>query len=221
MPSLNPRIAETHTNNESDPSIVTWDLPTDPANPINWPSLLRWSIITLVSTITFMTGLPSSMFAPGVPALMTEFHTTNTYLGSFVVTIFVLGLGTGPLIFAPLSEIYGRLPIQHVGNVGFLMFTIACAESKTLGTLIGMRLLQGIFAAVPLTNGGAVIADMVKQEERGFALSMFTMGILLGPIVGPVCGGFLSAAKGWRWVFWVIAIMVRSFYSIFSTAFSC
>lgn len=93
--------------------------------------------------------------------------------------------------------------------MGFLVFTIACAESKSLGTLIGMRLLQGVFAAVPLTNGGAVIADMVKQEERGFALAMLTMGILLGPTVGPVCGGFLAAAKGWRWVFWVIAIMVR------------
>ena len=177
--------------------------------PVNWSPLLRWSIIALVSAITFMAGLSSSMFAPSVPALMAEFHSTNTYLGSFVVTIFVLGLGTGPLIFAPLSEIYGRLPMQHIGNLGFLIFTIACAESKSLGTLIGMRLLQGIFAAVPLTNGGAVIADMVKQEERGFALSMFTMGILLGPVVGPVCGGFLAAAKGWRWVFWVIAIMVR------------
>ena len=93
--------------------------------------------------------------------------------------------------------------------MGFLVFTIACAESKSLGTLIGMRLLQGIFAAVPLNNGGAVIADMVKREERGFALAMFTMGILLGPVVGPVGGAFLAAAKGWRWVFWVIAIMVK------------
>jgi MFS family permease len=78
-----------------------------------------------------------------------------------------------------------------------------------------MRLLQGIFAAVPLSMGGAVIADMVKQEEREFALSMFTMGILLGSIVGPVCGGFLAAAKRWRWVFWVIAIIVRTLISSF------
>ena len=157
-----------------------------------------------------MAGLSSSMFAPSVPALMTELHSTNSILGSFVVTVFVLGLATGPLLFAPLSEVYGRLLVQHIGSIGFLIFSVACALSKNLNTLIGMRLLQGIFAAAPLTNGGAIIADMIKQEERGFAMAMFTLGMLLGSVVGPVCGGFLAADKGWRWVFWVISIFVCS-----------
>jgi multidrug resistance protein len=132
---------------------------------------------------------------------VTEFHSVNSALGSFVVTVFVLGLAFGPLVFGPLSEIYGRLIVQHVGNIGFLLFTIACALSTSLSMLIGMRLLQGAFAAASLTNGGAIIADMAHQEERGFAMAMYTLGILLGPCVGPVAGGFLSAAKGWRWVF--------------------
>jgi MFS family permease len=144
---------------------------------------------------------------------MAEFYSTNTYLGSFVVTIFVLGLGTGPL--GSLSEIYGRLPMQHIGNVGFLVFTVACAESKSLGALIGMRLPQVIFAAVPLTNGGAVIADMVKQEERGFALAMFTTRILLGPTIGPICPGFLAAARGWSWVFGLLLLLCVFIVSIF------
>jgi hypothetical protein len=118
-PISNPRFITPHMNDSSDANIVTWDSLTDPANPMNWSALLRWSIITLVSAITFVAGLSSSMFAPSVPALMAEFHSTNIYLGSSVVTIFALGLGTGPLIFAPLSEISGRLPIEHTGNVGF------------------------------------------------------------------------------------------------------
>lgn len=49
---------------------------------------------------------------------------------------------------------------------------------------------------------------MVKQEERGFALAMFTLGLLTAPVIGPLVGGLLTEAKGWRWSFWVSAMMV-------------
>ena len=175
---------------------------------MNWPSWRRWVLINLVGFITLMAGLSSSMFAPGVPALMAEFHSDNSTLASFVVTVFVLGFATGPLLFAPLSELYGRTIVQHSGCIGFVIFSVACALSTSLNMLIGMRLLQGIFAAVPLTNGGAIVADMIRQEKRGFAMAMLTLGVLMGPVIGPVTGGFLAAAKGWRWVFWLIAIVV-------------
>jgi len=181
-----------------DANIVSWDGESDPENPMNWPSWRRWVLINLVGFITLMAGLSSSMFAPGVPALMVEFHSDNSTLASFVVTVFVLGFATGPLLFAPLSELYGRTIVQHTGCIGFVIFSIACALSTSLNMLIGMRLLQGIFAAVPLTNGGAIVADMVKQEQRGFAMAMLTLGVLMGPVIGPVTGGFLAAAKGWR-----------------------
>jgi multidrug resistance protein len=205
---LTQRSPPLDTEESESSNIVSWDSPEDPANPLNWPSWRRWTLIILASGVTFMAGLSSSMFAPGVPRLLVEFNSTNSVLGSFVVTVFVLGLAFGPLVWAPLAEIYGRLIVQHVGCAGCLIFTIACAVSKSLSVLIGMRLLQGTFAAASLTNGGAIIADMVRQEERGFAMAMYTLGILLGPSVGPVAGGFLAAAKGWRWVFWVISITV-------------
>jgi multidrug resistance protein len=193
---------------EEDVNVIDFESPDDPANPQNFSSWLRWTLISLVSAITFVAGLSSSMFAPGVPDLLKEFKSDNQALGSLVVTIFVLGLATGPLFFAPLSELYGRSSVQHVGCIGFLIFTIACAVSKSLNMLIGMRLLQGTFASVPLTNGGGIIADMVRQEERGFAMAMFTLGTLFGPVIGPVAGGFVSTSLGWRWVFWIISILV-------------
>lgn len=139
---------------------------------------------------------------------MAEFGSTNAALGSFVVTVFFLGLAAGPLVFAPLSELYGRLIVQHTGNVGFLAFSIACALAPSMTALIWFRLLQGCFASVALTNGGGIIADTIRQEKRGFALAMYSTGLLVGPIVGPVAGGFLGAAKGWRWIFWVLSIAV-------------
>lgn len=210
--TFSPSVPEGDSN---DPNVIGWDSPDDPENPVNFPAWRKWTLIGLVSAVTFMTGISSSMFAPGVPALMEEFHSTNSALGSFVVTIFVLGLAMGPLFFGPLSELYGRTGVQYVGCIGFFIFTIACALSTSLSMLIGMRLLQGTFAACPLTNGGGIIADMVRQEERGFAMSMFTIGSLFAPILGPVAGGFLASAEGWRWVFWLITILVCPLMSNF------
>ena len=167
-------------------------------------------MIILASFISFIAGLSSSMFAPALPTVEQEFRSSNAALGSFVITIFVLGMASGPLIFAPLSELYGRVVIQHIGNIGFLVFTIAIAVSTTEDMVTVFRLFQGSFSSVCLTNGGGIIADTIPQQQRGFAIGIFTVGILAGPVVGPVPGSFLAAAKGWRWVFWLISILVRN-----------
>ena len=139
---------------------------------------------------------------------MREFHSSNLTLASFVVSVYVLGYAIGPLVIAPLSELYGRLPVYHVCNVLFVVFTVACAVSTNLNMLIGFRFLEGTFGSCPLTIGGGTIADMIVQEKRGGVMSIWALGPLMGPVIGPVAGGYLSQAKGWRWVFWVIAIAV-------------
>ena len=148
------------------------------------------------------------MFAPGVPEVMTEFGSNDINLSSFVVSVYVLGYAFGPIVIAPLSELYGRLPLYHVCNILFTVFTVACALSSSLKMLIAFRFLEGTFGSAPLTLGGGTIADMIIQEKRGGVMAVWAMGPLLGPVIGPVAGGFLSEAKGWRWVFWVIAIAV-------------
>jgi hypothetical protein len=136
-----------------DPNIVWWDGPDDPLNPMNFSTWLKALNISLVSAICFVTPLASSMFAPGVPDLMAEFKSSNVELASFVVSVYVLGFAIGPLFFAPMSEMYGRLPIYHICNVCFLAFTIACALATNLNMLIGFRFMAGVFGSAPLTNG--------------------------------------------------------------------
>jgi len=152
--------------------------------------------------------LASSMFAPGVPQMMREFGSTNQELGSFVVSIYVLGYAFGPLVIAPLSELYGRLPVYHVCNILFVIFTIACALATNLNMLLGFRFIEGLFGSCALTIGGGSIADMIPQQKRGGVMAVWALGPLMGPVIGPVAGGYLSQAKGWRWVFWVIAMAV-------------
>lgn len=112
----------------------------------------------------------------------------------------------GPLIWAPLSEIYGRVPVYHLTNVGFLAFTIACAVAPSLASLIVFRFFAGFFGSCITANGGASFADLIPMERRGAYMMFFIMGPILGPVAGPIGGGFLATAKGWRWVFWLIVI---------------
>ncbi|KAL8689695.1 MAG: hypothetical protein Q9218_004691 [Villophora microphyllina] len=187
--------------------IVSWDGPYDPANPQNWPSWRKWTAVMIVSGITFVTPLASSMFAPAIPQVASEFHNTSDALSSFAVSVYILGFGIGPLILAPSSEVWGRNIVFNITNVLFVAFNVACALSNSLPLLTGFRFLAGCAGSAALTIGGGTIADVMSPEKRGKAVAIFVIGPILGPSLGPVAGGFLAEAAGWRWVFWLLAIV--------------
>ncbi|CAG8175010.1 unnamed protein product [Penicillium olsonii] len=189
-----------------DPNLVDFDGPDDTENPFNWPTWKKDRQLVLMAFNTFITPLASSMFTPGISDVMKEFNVTSSMLGSFVVSVYILGYCFGPFLIAPLSEIYGRVALYHSCNLLFLIFTIACAVAQSMPQLIVFRLLAGMAGVCPLTIGSGTVADMVPKEKRAGIMAIWAMGPILGPVVGPVAGGFLAEAEGWRWVFWVIAI---------------
>ncbi|KAJ8098109.1 major facilitator superfamily domain-containing protein [Lipomyces tetrasporus] len=192
---------------EKDVNIIDWSGPDDPEMAVNWPAKRKWVIILLLSTLTLLTPFASSMFAPGIFLVMEEFHSTNVDLASFVVSVYLLGYAFGPLIIAPLSELYGRLPVYHIATILFIVFNVACARSVNLSMLIVFRFLAGLAGSCPLTVGPGSIADCFKQEERGKVMAIWTLPVLLGPTIGPVAGGYLSESLGWRWDFWFLIIV--------------
>lgn len=189
------------------PSIVGWDGDNDPLNPMNWTSKKKWTNLGTISVMALITPIASAMFAPAVPKTMLEFHSSNSYLETFVVSIFILGFAFGPLVAAPLSEVYGRRPVYVFGGFLFCVLIICCAVSNSLGMLIAFRFLAGCAGSVPVTLGGATVGDMFPTDRRGVAMGIWGIGPLLGPTIGPVIGGYLSEDKGWRWVFWLQAIL--------------
>lgn len=148
------------------------------------------------------------MMAPAVPDILQQFAVHNDQYGTFCVSVFVLGFAFGPPVIAPLSELYGRTIVYHVCNSLFVLFTVGCALSNSIGMLVAFRFLAGFAGVSVITIGGGTIADMVPPEQRGKSMAAWSVGPLIGPVIGPVCAGFLVEAKGWRWVFWVIAIAV-------------
>ena len=152
--------------------------------------------------------LVSSMLSPAVQQVMQDFNTDSETFATFVISIFVLGFACGPLILAPLSELYGRVLIYNITNVLFLGFTIGCALSQNQSMLLAFRFLSGFAGVATITIGSGTIADVMPREKRGKAVSMWSVGTILGPMVGPIIGGYVTEVLNWRWIFWVISIVV-------------
>ncbi|KAG6367319.1 hypothetical protein INS49_001506 [Diaporthe citri] len=189
---LDPGAARPHAEKQH---IIKWDGSDDPENPRNWKA-----------TTKMIRDLASVMFAPGADALCAEFGIGNGTIAALTVTIYILGSALGPLFISPLSEIYGRLIVYHVGNSVYLGFTIGCALSTNTAMVMVFRFMCGVAAASPMSVGGGTIADLHRQEERGKAMALFGLGPLLGPCIGPVVGGLVTEYVGWRWTFRIILI---------------
>lgn len=193
-PDRDPEKAQaTTTTTEQDPNVVFWDGADDLANPLNWSKGKKWGNIACLSALSFLTPLASSMFAPGVPQVLRDFNTESQTIATFVVSIYVLGFAFGPLVIAPMSELYGRLWVYHACNIGFIAFTVACAVAPNMGALVAFRFFQGVWGVAPITIGGGTIADLMAPEKRGGAMAIWALGPLLGP--GTTCPSDLFCVK--------------------------
>ncbi|KAE8548379.1 hypothetical protein EYB25_008757 [Talaromyces marneffei] len=189
-----------------DPNVIWWDQDEDPEHPYNWPHWLSMSNCFLISAMTFLTALASSVIAPAVPQILAEFESANLQVAAFVVSVYILGFAAGPLVIAPLSELYGRVPVYHVCNLGFTIFSAACALSPSIRALIIFRFFSGLFGSCPATIGSGSITDLIPQERRASVVAAYSVGALFAPIVGPMAGGFVAYELDWRWDCWLLAI---------------
>lgn len=198
------------------PFIVTW-IPSDTGNPLNWSKQARWRI-TLVSAVACFAVAFSSSAYTGETALSSDYyqHSCSLLIGTMKelvlqfeasntlitagVSLYVLGFAVGPLLWAPLSEIYGRQLVFLVSYGFYVVFSIACTANRNVATLLVFRFLSGTFGSSPLTNAGGVISDLFPADERSVAMGVFSLAPAMGPTLGPFIGGYLGEAEGWRWV---------------------
>lgn len=139
---------------------------------------------------------------------MQDFNFSSRTLSSLSVSIYVLGFALGPLIWAPLSEVYGRLPIYIISTVVFVAFNLGSAFANGLAVFMVSRLLSGCGGAASLALSGGTLADLIPRQKRGKWMGIIALGPITGPTIGPVIGGFMGQYLGWRWVFRLMAILV-------------
>jgi DHA1 family multidrug resistance protein-like MFS transporter len=121
--------------------------------------------------------------------------------------MFLVGYVAGPIVWGPGSELVGRKPIM-LGTVGaYTILHLGQALAQNIETILVTRFLAGFFACAPLVNSGGLIADIWDPAGRGLATSLFTMGVFIGPVCGPIASAFIvTSTLGWRWVYWVMMI---------------
>ncbi|KAA1129436.1 hypothetical protein PGTUg99_003083 [Puccinia graminis f. sp. tritici] len=184
---------------------VAW-VPGELEDPHN-RSLASKRIITVVCcTVAFDVAFASSAPSMACAAIAHEFN-VSTETSAWVTSLFLCGYIAGPLLWGPLSELVGRQPVL-LGTFGaYTLFQLGAALHTNLPVLFMSRALTGFFASGPLTNSGAVLADIWDSAHRVQALSWQVTMPFLGTALGPVIGSALvESSLGYRWIFWAIMI---------------
>jgi multidrug resistance protein len=183
--------------------------PGDVENPQNWSTPRRFTVtvsaVLLVLNATFASSSPSGV----IQSISMEFGVSRVAAG-LTITLFLLGYCAGPLVFAPLSEFYGRRWVFYITFTLYNAFNFLCAFAPNFGSLLVGRFLTGTFVSAPLSNAPGVLADLWDPIERGNAMAGFSTMVWIGPALGPVISGFLELKKDWQWSFYVL-LMVGAF----------
>lgn len=158
--------------------------------------------IVCVMIGTFMQMLDSTIANVALPYMQGSLQASREQI-TWVLTSYVISsaIMTGPIGW--LSARFGRREIFLVSLVGFTASSALCGVALTLDQMIGFRLLQGMFGAAFSPLSQAIILDRYPLERRGRIMAVWSIVVMLGPILGPTIGGFLTDSYSWRWVFYV------------------
>ena len=122
----------------------------------------------------------------------------NSVVATLGLTLFVIGYGVGPLFLAPLSEIpqIGRSPPYIITLFLFVILQPITATVQNVAGLFILRFLAGFIGSPVLATGGASLGDMFSPKTRPYAIGVWGLAAIQGPVLGPLIGGFAIEAKG-------------------------
>ncbi|KAF2707952.1 MFS general substrate transporter [Pleomassaria siparia CBS 279.74] len=187
--------------------VVEYDGHDDPLHSQNWSMKKKLCISVILAFDALSATMGSSIFSSAIGPVSRQFGVIEE-VGTLGTSFFVFGYAFGPLLWAPLSELYGRrLPIL-ISAFGFAIFSIAVAVGKDLQTVLICRFFAGLFGSCPLAVVAAVFADIYSNELRGLAIAVFSAMVFMGPLLAPFIGGFItSSSLGWRWTEYISSFM--------------
>ncbi|KAL4998134.1 major facilitator superfamily domain-containing protein [Aspergillus recurvatus] len=189
---------------ESSAFIVRWD-ENDPMNPRNFNTVRRWVIVIICSTGSLCVTCTSSMYTVTYDQLTEEFNCSRI-VATLGLSLFIWGLGLGPLVLGPLSEFYGRRNIYIASFIFFLIWLIPCAVAKNIQTMIVSRFFNGLAGSAFLSIAGGTVGDLFDRHELSAPMMLYTASPFVGPELGPLVGGFINQYTSWRWTFYVLLI---------------
>ncbi|KAK7204363.1 putative MFS multidrug transporter [Myxozyma melibiosi] len=185
---------------KDDHHLVQFEGPDDPFKPLNWSIGKKVYTTFAYALCTFGPQAASSIYGQVSEDISQQFN-VSPLVATLGVSTFLLGVGFGPMLFAPISEVYGRrigviIPLAFSG-----LFSIGCGAANNFATILIMRFFQGLFGGAPIANTGGVLGDIWTPNIRAVALVLYSFVVTGGPPLGAIIGaGFSTIGKdGWRW----------------------
>src|SRR6185312_4825342 len=164
------------------------------------PKTLRMLITVCAMTATIMQALDTTIANVALPymqgSLSASLDQINWVLTSYIVASAIM---TAPIGW--LADRFGRKKLFITCVIGFTVASFLCALAQNIGQIVLFRLMQGMAGAALVPLSQAVLLDSYSVEERGSAMAIWGVGVMLGPIMGPTLGAWLTDNYSWHWVF--------------------
>ncbi|KAG1052908.1 hypothetical protein G6F43_004976 [Rhizopus delemar] len=164
------------------------------------------AITTTVSLSAFFSPFSTNIYFPALHVIQQDLHTTEQLI-SLTVTMYMIFQGISPSFWGAMADTWGRRPVYIATFLFYSLASFGAGCSQNYPSLLVMRMLQAVGSSSAIAVGAGTIGDISTPAERGGYMGIYSMLTQLGPLLGPFLGGLISQTLGWRWIFWVLAIM--------------
>lgn len=159
--------------------------------------------VALMAALMSIAALALDALLPALDIIGIAVGATNPAHNQLLITLFFLGLGTGPLLFGPISDSIGRKPVVYMGFGLFIFASLLCVYSQSLELMITGRILQGVSLSAPRTISIAMIRDKYSGDYMARVMSFVTVVFIIVPIIAPALGKWILDFYGWEAIFHV------------------
>lgn len=163
---------------------------------------MRLLISIGVMTATLMQVLDQTIANVALPHMQATLGANQETI-AWVLTSYILATAIATPVTGWLSGRIGRRQLFIISTVGFTVASMACGFADSLVSMVLFRAIQGLFGAFLVPLSQSVMYDIYPQEKHAKAMTVWSMGVMIGPIAGPVLGGWLTDMLDWRWVFFI------------------
>lgn len=190
--------------------------PEDSANdPLNWPTLRRDLALLSLGFYCMVGGGMTPILAAGFNNVA-ETYDVSVPQVALTTGLYMLGLGLGSVVASPTAILYGKRPVYLAAIIIFFLTSIWCALSPNYPSLVVARIVQGMAVSPVECLPSATVAEIFFLHERAYRLGIYTLLLLGGKNLIPLVSAVVIQSLGWRWVFWIVAIIVGfCFFLIF------
>ena len=167
-------------------------------------AMSRPVLILLISALVMMGPFTNNIAVPSLPSIALAMQ-VDFGEAQLVLSIFLAGFAVGQLFVGPLSDRFGRKPVLVVGLSVFVVASVAAALSHNLTGLLTARLIQALGISATMSIGRAIVRDCFRSDRIAQVYAYVGTALAIGPIAGPIFGGVIEVAAGWRAVFGFVA----------------